>query len=193
MRPHATVRLPLHDDFDPDPDTRSGLGDVRRSLATELARESDGVLLTRPSFEKLLDALLRSARQRRTPIGLVAMHFDDWKELGERVGVAALELTLGGFLRDLRRRARESDELGRLGEAQIALVLPGCEPPTLQSVATRFRLALEGREVVKGDERSRLSVLGVELPACPRGGNPGAAQLLAELDALLETARAAGL
>jgi GGDEF domain-containing protein len=194
VRLQAAARVPVRDVFDdPDPDTRSGLGDVRRALAGELSREDDSALLTRASLERLLDALLPSARQRRAAVGLVALHLEDWKELCERAGTGAFLVAFAAITRELRRRARSSDEIGRLGEAQIAMILPGCEPPDLSSVATRFRLALEGRELVAGDERTRLSAIGVELLACPRSGNPGAVELLAELEALLETARAAAV
>jgi GGDEF domain-containing protein len=194
VRPQAGVRAPVSAayDPDPDPDTRNGFSDLRRALAAELAREADTLLLTRGSFEKLLDALLLRARQRRTAIGLVGLFFEDWKALAERGGEAALMLAFAELMRDLRRRSRTSDEIGRVAEAQIALVLPGCEPPDLGHVATRIRLALEGRELGLGAERIRISAGGAELLASPRSGNPGAAQLLAELENLLEAARAAG-
>jgi GGDEF domain-containing protein len=194
VRPQAGARAPgsAAYDPDPDPDTRNGFGDLRRALAAELAREADTLLLTRGSFEKLLDALLLRARQRRTAIGLVGLFFEDWKALSERGGEAALMRAFAELMRDLRRRSRTSDEIGRVAEAQIALILPGCEPPDLTHVGTRIRLALEGRELGLGAERIRISAGGAELLASPRSGNPGAAQLLAELENLLEAARAAG-
>lgn len=192
VRPEARARPPVVEPYDPDPDTRSGFGDVRRALADELAREADGVLLTRGSFEKLLDAVLVRARERRSPIGLVALRFEDWKPLADRAGEDALVRALGEIARELRRRARSSDELGRIAQAEIALILPGCEEPALAVVATRIRLAVEGREVALAGARVRLSALAVEIAACPRNGNPGAAPLIAELEQALELARVSG-
>ena len=191
MRPQASARVPVRDAYDPDPDTRSGLGDVRRALASELSREPDTLLLTRASFEKLVDAMLMRAQQRRAAIGLVALHFEDWKALADRAGPEPLAVAFATLTRELRRRSRSSDEFGRLGEAQIALILPGCEPPALQHVATRIRLGLEGRELELDDSPARLSAIGVEILASPHPGSPGAAQLIAELESLLETAREA--
>jgi len=77
----------------------------------------------------------------------VAFELEDWKQLHERAGEVGLAGVFAILGQELRCRIRASDELGRLGEAQVAAILPGCEEESLDAVAQRLRLVLEAREL----------------------------------------------
>lgn len=169
-------------------DTRSGFDDLRRSLAGLLEREPDSPLLVRASLEALLDAFVTRAQQRRGALGLVVFELDDWKALRERAGESGFASHISMFGRELRRRVRSSDEIGRFGEGQIAAVLPGCEPQTLGAVSERLRAALEALELAFGAQTLRPSIIVASLSASPRPGSSGPARLLEELADALDLA-----
>ena len=109
----------------------------------------------------------------------------------ERAGESVLAGAFAGLGQELRRRLRPSDDLGRLGEAQIAAILPGCEEESLDGVAQRLRLALEACELRLGDEAFRPSIATAWLPAPPGSAPANPARLLEQLEDALERARGA--
>jgi diguanylate cyclase (GGDEF)-like protein len=168
----------------PDDDTRSGFDDLRRSLAGELEREADSPLLARASLEALLDAFVVRAQQRRNALGLIAFELEDWKGLRERAGATGFASVISTLGRELRRRLRSSDEIGRMGEGQIAAVLPGCEPQALGGVSERLRAVLEALELVCDDQTLRPSISVATFSAAPRPGSAPVRLLEALADAL---------
>jgi diguanylate cyclase (GGDEF)-like protein len=140
---------------------------LRQSLGASLEREPGSPLLVRASLEALLDAFTARAQQTRGEVGLVAFELEDWKSLHERVGASAFARVFADLGSELRRRVRVSDDLGRLGEAQIAVILPGCELQALGSVSERLRSSLEARELSLGPEPFRASFATAWLAAPP--------------------------
>jgi len=167
-------------------DSRTGFDDVRHALSGQLERELDSLLLSRGSLDRLLNALLVRAPQRRTSLGLVAVEVDDWKTHSEQLDPPTARAAFAQLARELRQRVRSSDELGRLGESSIAIVLLGCEAHVLASVAERLRLALDGKPLVQTSEAVRASLSVAIVPGYPRAGGPSAAALLTELSGALE-------
>jgi diguanylate cyclase (GGDEF)-like protein len=182
----ATGQTVAEPTFEPSFDSRSGFDDVRHALSGQLERELDSLLLSRTSLDRLLNALLVRAPQRRTSLGLVAVELDDWKTQSERLDAQSARAAFAQLARELRQRVRSSDELGRLGESSIAIVLLGCEAHVLASVAERLRLALDGKPLVPTSDALRASLSVTVVPAYPRAGGPSGAALLAELSGALE-------
>jgi len=172
--------------FEASFDSRTGFDDVRHALSGQLERELDSLLLARSSLDRLLNGLLVRAPQRRTSVGLVGVELEDWKTNTERVEAAAARAAFAQLARELRQRVRSSDELGRLGESSVAIVLLGCEPHVLGSVAERLRLALDGKVLGPAADDLRASLSVAIVPAYPRAGGPSAAALLTELVGALE-------
>ena len=172
--------------FDQSFDSRSGFDDVRHALSGQLDRELDSLLLSRASLDRLLNALLVRAPQRRMSLGLVAIEVDDWKTHRERFDAPTAHSAFVHLGRELRQRVRSSDELGRLGESSVAIVLLGCEAHVLGNVAERLRLALDGKPLMQHAEAPRASLSVAITPAYPRAGGPSASALLAELSGALE-------
>ncbi len=166
---------------DPSFDARSGFDDVRHALSGQIEREIDSLLLPRASLDRLLNALLVRAPQRRSALGLVGIEIEDWKSQSERLGQGPARNAFSQLARELRKRVRSADELGRLGDGQIAVVLLGCEAHVLGGVAERLRLALDGRMLGDVGETVRASLSIAMVPAYPRAGGPSAAALLTEL------------
>lgn len=172
-------------------DTRGAFDDLHRSLAAVLEREPGSPLLVRASFETLLGAFITRAQQHRGEMALVIFELEGDKAVRESAGAADFERAIADLGRELRRRLRACDEIGRLGEAQIAAVLPGCDEPSLNLVAERLRVALEGAELSLGSRRVSPSLVMAAIPA-PLGPASSAERALEELDRALDRARGAG-
>jgi diguanylate cyclase (GGDEF)-like protein len=167
-------------------DSRSGFDDVRHALSGQLEREVDSLLLSRSSLDRLLNALLVRAPQRRSALGLVGLEVDEWKAQSDGLDAGAARSAFAQLARELRQRVRSSDELGRLGDSSMAVVLLGCEAHVLGGVAERLRLALDGKLLGPVTEPVRVSLSVAMVPAYPRPGGPSAAALLTELGGALE-------
>jgi GGDEF domain-containing protein len=167
-------------------DARSGFDDVRYSLSGQLERELDSLLLVRSSLDRLLNALLVRAPQRRTALGLAAFELDDWKEASARAEPEVARAAFAQLARELRQRVRSSDELGRIGESSVCIVLLGCEAHVLGGVAERLRLAVDGKLLGRETDGLRASLAVATVSAYPRPGGPSAAALIAELCGGLE-------
>ncbi|HTO69646.1 MAG TPA: diguanylate cyclase [Myxococcota bacterium] len=173
-------------DFDGSFDARSGFDDVRFALSGQLDRELDTLLLARASLDRLLNALLVRAPQRRTALGLAAFELDDWKASSSRVEPSAARAAFSQLARELRQRVRSSDELGRIGESSICIVLLGCEAHVLANVAERLRLGLDGKPLGAPTDGLHASLSVAVVSAYPRHGGPSAQALVAELCGALE-------
>jgi len=164
-------------------DTRGAFDDLHRSLAAVLEREPGSPLLVRASFETLLGAFIARAQQHRGEMALVIFEFEGDKAVRESAGAADFERAIADLGRGLRRRLRACD--------QIAAVLPGCDEPSLNLVAERLRVALEGTELSLGSLRVSPSLLMAAIPA-PLGPASSAERALEELHRALDRARGAG-
>jgi GGDEF domain-containing protein len=167
-------------------DSRSGFDDVRHALSGQLEREVDSLLLSRSSLDRLLNALLVRAPQRRTALGLVGLEVEEWKAQSASLEAGSARAAFAQLARELRQRVRSSDELGRLGDSSMAVVLLGCEAHVLGGVAERLRLALDGKVLGSVSEPVRVSLSVAMVPAHPRTGGPSAGALLTELGGALE-------
>ncbi len=174
---------------DPGADSRGAFDELRRALAPALEHEPDSALLSRGSLEDVVGAFAVHAHQSRSALGLIAFELDDWKRVQESAGGEDFARALAGLGQELRRRVRASDELGRMGEAQIATVLPGCEEGSLDAVAHRLRGVLEARELTMPCEpcRPTFTTAWIAAPIGPVAAS--SERLLGELAAALERAR----
>jgi diguanylate cyclase (GGDEF)-like protein len=130
--------------------------DLRRELASSLSIDEQSELLTRESFETVLEAFHRRARKARSSLGLMLIHVDQLKEVAPEIQ--------GAVLKEVRERVetqtRGSDLCGRFTEDQVAVLIAGCWPPDLQHVAERVRVAVEGRPL-RTDDRPAGVTIGV--------------------------------
>ncbi len=189
-RPSGPQGSRIAEDPDSDGDSRGAFDDLRRLLASQLEREADSPLLVRSSLERLLGAFMTRAQQRRGEIGLVAFELESWKSLQDVAGAQACERAVADLAAELRRRVRGSDDVGRLGEAQIAAVLPGCEEALLSPVSERLHTLLEAHEISLGPERVRPSIAMVAI-AVPLSPTTSAASVLEALTSALDRVRGA--
>jgi diguanylate cyclase (GGDEF)-like protein len=118
-------------------------------------------LLNLRSFMDQLDSKLREGERYHYPVALIMVDLDHFKQIndtyGHQVGDAALKYTA----RLLSSSSRESDVVGRYGEGEMMLMLPGLdgEDPARTAVALAERLRCEMMEI-RLDEAPDLRITG---------------------------------
>lgn len=132
------------------------------------------------------------ARERRhnTPLSLMILDLDFFKQINDGYGHAAGDEALRAFAKAAKRCLREMDALGRLGGEEFAILLPGTQVASAETVAERIRTAVAGIAIDTefGTVRFTTSI-GVTQSAAD---DASVDALLARADAALYTAKASG-
>ena len=90
------------------------------------------------------------AQRMRTPLSLVYFGLDEPGELVSRFGAAVFEKAVVEAARRVSRILRCYDSLGRMDEAELLILLPGCTAPNAVTFAERLRTE-EYREPLRFD------------------------------------------
>jgi diguanylate cyclase (GGDEF)-like protein/PAS domain S-box-containing protein len=98
-------------------------------------------LLNRSAWHMRLKHELMRAERSQTPLGVVLIDIDGFKEVNEAQGHQEGDRVLRECARAWRRAIRVTDCLGRLGADDFALVLPDCGVAGARDVLDRLREA----------------------------------------------------
>jgi HD-like signal output (HDOD) protein/GGDEF domain-containing protein len=168
---------------------RSGFGDLRTVL--DLHPDPITGLLPRAELAMLIDTYLPRARQRRCPLGLLAIEMTDPVAAHHEDKLSAEEL-LPALLEQIARYTRDEDEVGRLDHARIGVLLVDCEGADLARAAQRIHGALTslGLEHAHGSVEVRIAIGAADV--VPSREDIGSQALLAAAEAALVEARELG-
>jgi two-component system, cell cycle response regulator len=100
--------------------------------------------------EAILGMLRQSlSRERRddTPVGVILVHIDQFRRIGGMHGPTAAETVLRESARRLRAAVRVYDSIGRYGNAEFLIVVPGSYGMEVMKEAEKLRACL-GEEPV---------------------------------------------
>jgi diguanylate cyclase (GGDEF)-like protein len=139
-------------------------------------------ILNRRGLLAELDNALARCRRDRTPLSLLAMDLDRFKEVNDQFGHRAGDLVLTAVAGVLERVARAGDAVGRLGGDEFLMVLPQAGRLGATRVAERVQDALGSLQVA--DLPGRVSASVGVLTAQPRLGSDRET-LLAAVDRLM--------
>jgi diguanylate cyclase (GGDEF)-like protein/PAS domain S-box-containing protein len=148
--------VPIKDAFGRVQEVVSSFTDVtdRKKAEHELERQALHDTLTGlPNRSLLLDRLeqaLRTARRLATPLALLVMDLDRFKEINDTFGHQAGDLLIGEVARRLTADLRETDTVARLGGDEFALILPGADEGGAGHVAQKIIAALQQPFEIEG-------------------------------------------
>ena len=169
-------------------------GVVVTHLMARIRHLSDTDALTGIANRLRLQHVLTSEAQRHRrsghPYSVVLLDVDHFKSVNDRHGHAAGDQALQAVAQVLKRTARESDTVGRLGGEEFCVVLPETAAAGACTLAERARAALQDETMVFERARMRLTAsFGV---ATSDASVEGWADLLKRADAALYRAKSAG-
>ncbi len=131
----------------------------RKTLEAELVMLATTDMMTgianRRHFVELVQEELQRSRRYKSPVALLVMDLDKFKNVNDTYGHPCGDEVLRQFAQLCRRSLRNCDHLGRIGGEEFAALLPETTLQAAKSVAERVREAMEknrviweGREVV---------------------------------------------
>lgn len=103
-------------------------------------------LLNRSGFQKLLESREREARRHGTPLALVMVDIDHFKQINDRYGHARGDTVLKSFSALLRHNLRGEDLLSRWGGEEFLILLPHQDVAGGVASAEKLRKATEQGE-----------------------------------------------
>jgi diguanylate cyclase (GGDEF)-like protein len=144
------------------------------------------------AFHTILEREIERSRRFRSPLALVMLDLDHFKQINDEYGHQQGDEVLSTVADVLRDFSRDIDAPARYGGEELAVVLPQTDSEGAEQLAERMREAVERLEVPRvdgeGSLRLRASFGVASLPesAVDRGG------LIAAADAALYRAKRAG-
>ncbi len=133
------------------------LQDRITTLARAMRTDPDTGMLNRSGMREALDAEIDRARRSRSPLAVIVVRIDGHRPLSAGAGERNVVVELVASA--LRRVKRGMDHAARLGEREVALLAPDCEPNDAYLVAERIRAA--ARTELEGLPASITVSLGV--------------------------------
>ena len=168
-------------------------GRLRRLYAQAERRATHDPLTALPNRALLHDRLAEATRHTRrtgSPLALLLLDLDRFKEVNDTLGHAAGDRLLVEVAARLRGVARPSDTVARLGGDEFAVLLPAADAARVDAVVAVLRPALEEPVVLDGHTLSVGASIGSA--RCPDHGVDGAT-LLRHADVAMYVAKRGGL
>src|SRR5206468_7159508 len=143
-----------------------------RARALERAKESahaaaiDALtgLFNRRYFLTRLEEEVERARRQSSPLTLMMLDVDDFKQLNDRLGHLAGDAVLRLVGDVLRRSVRLFDVCARHGGDEFAILMPGSSPENSRQIAERIRAGIENSRPASGswsDELRLTASIGI--------------------------------
>jgi diguanylate cyclase (GGDEF)-like protein/PAS domain S-box-containing protein len=167
---------------------------AQRQLAQEISYQAshDALtgLLNRRAFEERLGQLLASAKLDGAQHALLYLDLDQFKIVNDACGHSAGDQLLRQLAALLRKEARQSDALARLGGDELGVLLQSCPVHEAEKVAHKLLQAIND---FRFSWKERAFAIGASIGLVPIGGeSESAASVLGAADAACYAAKDKG-
>jgi diguanylate cyclase (GGDEF)-like protein len=125
-------------------------------------------LYTRVSIEQQLGKEIGRARRENTSLSIATIHIDEFAQITERYGKAAVDALLKEFARSLKKAIRGSDFAVRLASADFLLILTDCTLGEVKHILSRIgplEITSAGEKVAIPYSTGWVDYQGGELPS----------------------------
>jgi len=179
-------------------DTKDELGRLVRvfnEMADRLEEVAtrDGLtgLYNKKELLRLLDVELNRARRHHTPLSLMMLDLDHFKQINDAYGHQAGDLALRRAAELLTRHVRGIDHVGRYGGEEFCIVLPETSVNAALEIAERIRRNLESEPVQLGEKTVIRLAVSIGIAVFPEDATESE-KLVACADAALYQAKREG-
>ena len=125
---------------------------LQKTLRDQAIRDPLTGLFNRRYMEEMLERELLRANRRGSPVGIIMMDIDHFKQFNDRFGHEAGDTLLSLLGNFLRARVRGEDVVCRYGGDEISLILPDS---SLDNTEARAEELLEGIRSLRIEHRRR--------------------------------------
>ena len=123
----------------------------------------------RRHFFQLAERELYRTQRTQTPVALLVIDIDNFKEINDTYGHAAGDAALCHLVAVCQLSLRRTDIIARFGGDEFIILLPECDPPTALHTAERLRHSIYATPVPEKEQAFQIEVtIGV---ATSMGGN----------------------
>jgi diguanylate cyclase (GGDEF)-like protein len=166
---------------------RKALEEQLRELS--VTDELTGVL-NRRGVLHALQAEIQRADRMKSPLTMLLLDLDHFKQVNDRYGHIGGDRALIGFVAACGKNLRVVDTFGRLGGEEFAVVLPGTGLDSALVVAEKLRASVE-REATQSGEQTILLTVSIGV-AIWRADDSSGEHLLSQIDQAMYEAKEAG-
>lgn len=164
---------------------------AREEIRQQAMRDSlTGLWNRRSIMEILMRELVRGFRER-TPVAVMMMDLDHFKQINDLHGHIAGDGVLQEASRRLLSSVRPYDGVGRYGGEEFLIVLPGCDEASVFHRAEAMRLAISELPVFSGNTSIHVTA-SFGATVCPAGCDSEGLPLISLADEALYDAKRAG-
>lgn len=140
-------------------------------------------------FQDHLTREIKRVSRTGSPLALILIDIDDFKQLNDAHGHAAGDEVLISLASIMNESARESDLIARYGGEEFVILMPNTDLPGAVHLAEKIRMAVESTRLIIGD-RLKPVMVTISLGVALYKGNRR--EFFAEADRALYRAKAAG-
>jgi diguanylate cyclase (GGDEF)-like protein len=134
----------------------------RKQLEAQLFHEASTDALTgvsnRRYFLAQAEQELRRSRRFARDLSVMMFDLDHFKDVNDRFGHAIGDAVLQGVVKTGLESLRQSDQMGRLGGEEFAIILPETSLAAATDVANRLRHHIAERPIIGGGAARRVAV-----------------------------------
>jgi diguanylate cyclase (GGDEF)-like protein len=114
-------------------------------------------LVNRGQILSVLEREIERATRSGTPLGIVMLDLDHFKEVNDQFGHLGGDEVLCGVAKRLQASVRPYDAVGRYGGEEFLIVLPGCDIEESAASAERIRERIEDQPLVLLKAQARVT------------------------------------
>lgn len=169
------------------------ISDTERAEQAEEQARHDGLttLYNHRTFQELLGLELARAQRHGTPVSLLMIDIDRFKQINDTLGHQAGDAVLRQLASLLLDSARNIDQVCRYGGEEFVLILPMTTTQEALHVAERMRKLVEVHEFACGPGHYRRLTVSIGVASYPLHAQTQPA-LIAAADAAMYAAKQAG-
>jgi diguanylate cyclase (GGDEF)-like protein len=151
-------------------DLQAELLAAREKLREQATKDSLTHIWNRSSILDMLGRELSRSGRERTPLGVVIVDLDHFKNVNDTHGHLAGDAVLCEAARRMQGVIRQYDSIGRYGGEEFLILLPGCDEQSSFSQAERLRKHIAQAEMSLNETSLRMTAsFGV---TCAMPGQP---------------------